>query len=70
MKTIREVLLKANLNQKLTDGKRTWQVVSMDFDGAIVAKPIKFPKKESSFELWSVGVESLACIPSLKLVKD
>ncbi len=70
MKTIREILLKAKLNQKITDGKRVWQVISLDFDGVIVAKPLKFPKKESSFELWSQGVESLACIPNLKLVKE
>ena len=69
MKTISEVLKSAKLGDKLSDGKRQWTVTTLDFDGCIVAQPTKFPKKESGFELWSHGVESVAVIPNLKILK-
>ena len=70
MKTIKDVLVQAKLGDVVTDGKRSWKVVDVDFDGAVVARPVNFPKKESPFELWSLGVESIAKIPGLKIKKD
>ena len=69
MKTVAEVLNSATLGDVLSDGKRSWKVTDLDFDGCIIAMPTKFPKKESKFELWSHGVESVAIIPNLKIVK-
>jgi hypothetical protein len=68
--TIAQVLSKAPLNAILSDGTRTWKVTDLDFDGAVVASPFKWKKTwGSSFELWSLGIESVAYIPNLKVIK-
>lgn len=66
MKTISQVLKEGNVGDVLSDGKRKWRIVTMDFDdGCVVARPIK----NCDFELWSYGVESVAVIPNLKIIR-
>jgi hypothetical protein len=66
MKTISKILKTAKLGDTLKAGRRRWVVVDMDFDGCIVARPANVATK---FELWSVGIESVAVIPGLEVVK-
>ena len=69
-KTIAEVLKTCKLNDVVSDKVRQWKIVDMDFDGAIIAQPIKWKKAKmgSPFELWSLGIESVAIIPGLHKV--
>ena len=68
-KTISELLNECKVGDIISDGVRSWKVVDDDFDGAIVARPYRWKKKDgASFELWSVGIESIAYIPGLHKV--
>jgi hypothetical protein len=67
MKTISKILKTAKLGDVLRAGKLKWVVVDMNFDGCAVAKPGNVATK---FELWSVGIESVAMIPNLKVVRN
>ena len=72
MKTISQVLKKAKLNDILTDGKRYWKVIDTNYDYHItVATPVTKTGKPSKngFELWSSGIEKVAVIPGLRVVK-
>lgn len=71
MKTIKQVLSKTKTGDTLTNGKLYWKVVDLNFDGNIVASPVTKTGKPSlnGFELWSNGIESVAVIPGLKVVK-
>jgi hypothetical protein len=64
MKTVAQILKKTKLGDVLVSGVYKWVIVDKDFDGATIAKPAN---KRTSFELWSVGVESVAVIPGLKV---
>ena len=63
MKTVAQTLKGAKLGQLFSDGKRVWEVIDEDFDGAVVAKPIK---GKPSVELWSKGIEQIVYIPDLR----
>jgi hypothetical protein len=63
MKTVAQTLKGAKLGQLFSDGKRVWKVTSEDFDGAIVASPIKGKPR---VELWSKGLEQIVYIPNLR----
>ena len=67
MQTIKQILEQAKLGDKITDGTLCWQVNDLDYDGAVVAIPIG---TETGFELWSCGVESVAVIPGLRIIKE
>lgn len=71
MKTIAQVLKKAKLGSILTDNKRYWKVIDLNFDGNVVASPITKAgeKSKRGFELWSSGIEQVAVIPNLRIVK-
>lgn len=71
MKTIAQILKKTKKGDILNAGKRYWRVVETDFDGIIVASPITKKGKpyRNGFEIWSSGIESIAIIPGLKVVK-
>jgi hypothetical protein len=64
-KTVAQILNTCNLGDVLVAGQRSWKVSSLDFDGAIVAKPLTSPKGFDVFELWSIGPESIAVITGL-----
>ena len=66
MKTIAQILKKTKVGDVLVAGRRKWMVVDTDYDGAVVACPAN---KITGFELWSVGIESVAIIPKLKVLK-
>ena len=67
MKTVANILKEGSVGDVLSDGKRKWKIVTLDFDdGCVVAIPIK----NCDFELWSYGVESVAIIPDLKIIKN
>lgn len=66
MKTIAEVLKQAELGDLLVSGKYEWKVVDLDFDGSIVATG---NNEDTDFEIWSNGIEEVAVIPGLKIVK-
>lgn len=66
MKTVAQILKKAKVGDILVAGICKWEVVDKNFDGATIAIP---KNKRTSFELWSVGVESMAIIPGLKVKK-
>lgn len=71
MKTIAQILKKTKPGDMLTNGKLYWKVNSTKFDGCVVASPVT-KKGESSgrgFEIWSSGIESVAVIPGLKILK-
>jgi len=68
MKTIAEVMKKADYGDVLTDGKRYWHIV-----GDKQSNPYKVasPRFKASFELWGEGsIEKVASIPRLKVVKS
>jgi hypothetical protein len=66
MKTIAEIINKANVGDKLTDGKQKWTVIR--YEGGKIAVPVKYTK--DSFELWAMcGLEKRASLPGLKIVK-
>lgn len=71
MKTISKILKNTKKGDILTDGKRYWKVVDTNFDGCVVASPAKKNGEPSNkgFELWSSGIENVAIIPGLKVVK-
>jgi hypothetical protein len=64
--TIAQKLKTTKLGDTLTAGRLKWKVVDLDYDGAIVATPAN---KLTKFELWSVGLEGVAVIPGLKVVR-
>ena len=66
MKTISKVLKTCKLGDTLRAGRLKWTVTDMNFDRCIVASPAN---KATKFELWSVGIESVAVIPGLKVVR-
>lgn len=71
MRTIAQVLKTANLGDVLTNGKLYWKVNSKRMDECLVASPITkagLPKM-GGFEIWSSGIEDVAVIPGLKVVK-
>jgi len=73
MRTIAQILKKAKTGDVLTDGRLYWRVVDTTFDNYIVvASPITKSGKpsKSGFELWSSGIEKVAIIPNLKIVKN
>jgi len=63
LKTVAETLKGAKLNQLFSDGERVWKITDVDFDGAIVASPIKGKPR---VELWSKGIEQIVYIPGLR----
>lgn len=72
MKTIKQVLSKAKLGDVLTNGKLYWKITDDNFDYYIkIASPITKAGKpsKSGFELWSSGIENVAIIPGLRIVK-
>jgi hypothetical protein len=72
MKTIAQVLKKAKLNDILTNGKQYWKVIDTNYDSYIViASPVTKTGKrsKSGFELWSSGIENVAVIPNLRILK-
>lgn len=70
-KTISAILKSCKVDDILTAKKgQMWQVVDLDYDGCVIAKPYKWKcKKVKSFELWSQGVESIAVIKGLRVKK-
>ena len=66
MKTISQILKKAKLGDTLVAGKRKWLVGGEVDKGVVVATPAN---KQTKFELWSSGLESLVSIPELKIMK-
>lgn len=71
MKTIKQVLSKTKVGDILTNGKLYWKVIDLNFDGNIVASPVTKTGKSArnGFELWSSGIESVAVIPGLRVLK-
>jgi hypothetical protein len=69
MKTIAEILKTANPGDTLIAGKRKWKVKVNIFTGPkdVYASPAN---KLTTFELWTCGVESVAVMPGLKVVKS
>jgi hypothetical protein len=63
MKTIAQILKNAKLGQLFSDGKRVWKVTDENFDGAVVASPVK---GKPSVELWSKGIEQITYMPELR----
>ena len=68
MKTIKQVLSKAKLGDVLTNGKLYWKM--NDYYDKIASPITKAGKPlKNGFELWSSGIESVAVIPGLRIVK-
>ena len=70
METISEVLKQCGLGDFVTDGAHWWKIVDLNYDGdIIVARPYKWKKAFGMpFEIWDIGVESLAVIPGLRRI--
>lgn len=69
MKTIAQILKPCKKGDILVAGRRRWKVIeglSDNRDRVVIALPVN---KATTFELWSCGVESVAVIPGLKVVK-
>ena len=67
MKTVKEVLLKCEVGDELTNGNFHWVVTQKYMEEnelLVIATPDE--KNSDSFELWSSGVESIAHIPNLR----
>lgn len=63
--TISDILNSSKVGDFISDGKREWKVVDKDYDGCVVAIPIK----GCDFELWSKGPEEISFVEGLKVVK-
>jgi hypothetical protein len=67
MKTIYETMELAKKGNILTDGVRTWKVISSD--GTKIGMPYKWSKKMGpKFELWQDSQSKVSFIPNLKLL--
>ena len=68
MKTIKQVLSKAKFGDVLTNGKLYWKI---DYHYDRIASPITKAGKpsRSGFELWTSGIEAVAVIPGLRIMK-
>lgn len=66
IKTIAQILKTTKKGDILRAGRRKW-IVGNKFDGHFVASPAN---NLTTFELWSCGVESVACIPNLRIYKN
>lgn len=70
-KTIAQILKKCKKGDILSAGRLYWKVVDTDFDGCVVASPCtkRGLSSKSGFEIWSSGIEKVAIIPGLKVIK-
>lgn len=71
MNTVAQILKKTKPGDILTNGKLYWKVNSTKFDGCVVASPVTKTGKPSGrgFEIWSSGIENVAVIPGLRVLK-
>lgn len=70
-KTIAQILKKCKEGDTLKAGKRYWKVIYSEMDECTIAYPVdkNGTYKTGSFELWSEGIESVAIIPGLQVIK-
>jgi hypothetical protein len=68
MKTVAKILKKAKPGDILVAGRLRWEVRPNVFTDPkdVYARPAN---RSTTFELWTCGVESVAVIPGLKVIK-
>lgn len=70
MKTVKEVLDSASMNDILTNGELYWKVTEKDEELTIAQQYDKNSDKiTTGIELWNSGAESLCYMPNLKISK-